>query len=103
MSFPYEPGSNSYFLKQTPPKEIFIPNMFNMSGFRLPTLQQMPCKTVNEITYPSARVSNIPEMSGFKSVLFGSGDKVLNEYRLFYNKQFPLNNPILIPTPTYFF
>ena len=40
MSFPYEPGSNSYSVKSVPPKSITIPNMFNMSGFRNSTLQQ---------------------------------------------------------------
>ena len=76
--------------------------MFSMSGFRPPTLQQIPCKTINDITYPPARISNVPLMSGYKSVTFGHGMKVPKEYRLFHSPEFKLNNPILKSPPTFF-
>ena len=89
--------------KNTVSPPLFIPKMESLlfDGNRPDTVQQIPCKTINEITYPPARTPNLPLIGGYKSALFGHGDKVTNENRVFYSPQFPLNNPILVPTKTY--
>ncbi len=82
---------------------MFIPTMrsFTFSGGRAATMQQLPCKTVDEITYPPARVALTNVMDGYKSVIFSHGDKVTRKDKVFYSPQFPLNLPIMKPTPTY--
>jgi len=71
------------------------------SGNRPATMQQIPCKTINDITYPPERVALTPVMSGYKSVIFGRGDLVTTKNSVFYSPQFPLNNPVLKPTKTF--
>lgn len=104
MSVPSEAGSESYSLgTRVGPNEISIPNMFNMSGFRDPDLQQVPCKTINEVTYPPFRVSNVPVDSGYYSYTFGRGMNVSKDDRMYHDPYFKLNNPILQPAPTFLF
>ena len=100
-----QPGYDSFSLgdpvgKQQP---IYLPNLFNMSGFRSPTFQQIPCKTINEITYPPAKISNINVMSGYNSMMFGHRDKVPKDFRMFASKEHPLDTKLLKPSPTFFF
>ncbi len=82
---------------------VFIPTMRSLtfSGGRADTMQQLPCKTVDEITYPPARVALTNVMDGYESVVFSHGDKVTNKDKVFYNSRFPLNLPIMKPTPTF--
>ena len=103
MSFPYEPGSNSYKLGETiGRKDIYIPSLFNTLTFRNPTMSVIPCKTIQDITFPPARISNIGEMAGYKAPMFGHGDKVPKEFSLFHDNQYKLNTPLLKPAPTFF-
>lgn len=101
---PGEPGSESIglnkFIVQSP---LVIPSMFNMIGFRNPTLQQIPCKTVNEITYPPMRVAATPVDSGYNSYMFGRGDKVPKKERMFHDPYFKLNNPSMMSAPMFLF
>ena len=102
--FPTEPGLESTFLgERLGSNTINVPSMFNMSGFRNPLMQQIPAKTVNEITYPPARISNIPVDSGFNTYMFGRGDVVPKSERLFHDPYFNLNNRVLLPAPTFIF
>ena len=39
------------------------PSLLQMSGFRPPSMQQLPCKSINDITLPPAIISNVNELA----------------------------------------
>jgi len=80
---------------------IFLPTMTSLTFNGGWDFRRLPVKTVNEITYPAARINLTNVMDGYESVLFGHGDKVTNKDKVFYNPRYPLNTPLLKPTPTF--
>ena len=81
----------------------YPPSLMQMSGFRPPSMQQLPCKTINDITLPPAKISNVNELAGYKSYIFGHGDKPTLKTSMFtFPEQHPLNNPILKPANSFF-
>jgi len=83
--------------------QIHTATMFQMSGYRPVLMQQLPCKTINDITYPPFRISNVHPLAGYKSYTLGHGQKVTKEMELFH---FPiehaLNSRLLQPVPLFF-
>ena len=84
-------------------KQIKTPTTFQMSGYRPVLMQQIPCKTINDITFPPARISNVNPLAGYKSYTLGHGDNISKETAMFSFPEHPLNSRLLKPVPMFFF
>ncbi len=102
-----QPGLSSYnMIKDVAPsvdKQIHTATMFQMSGYRPVMMQQLPCKTINDITYPPFRISNVNPLAGYKSYTLGHGEKVSKDMEMFhFPMEHPLNSRLLQPIPLFF-
>jgi len=78
-------------------KSVVLPKM-GESIYRSTMLQQKPCVTINDVTFPNAKVSNISKMNGYKSIQVDRNTKIDKTNVIgYFPKQFPLDTPLLKP------
>ena len=77
--------------------------MIQMSGARSPFMQQLPCKTINDITQPPAKISNVNLLYGYKPTLLGRGDTINATNIIGYFPEHPINTPLPPIAGTFFY
>ncbi len=74
---------------------VLLPKMVEPI-YRSTMLQQKPCVTINDITFPNAKVSNISPMDGYRPIQVDRNSKINKTNVMgYFPKQFPLNTPLL--------
>ena len=82
-------------------KEVRLPKMEN-TIYRSTLLQQLPCVTINDITYPNARVSLVDPMAGYRPCIVDANTKINKSNVLgYFPKEFTYNAKILKPASTF--